>query len=43
MEGIELGAIDFIPKDAFSDKVLWETLRQLRVLDDDLKGDDAQG
>ncbi len=30
--GLELGAVDFIPKDAFSDKVLLETLRQLGVL-----------
>lgn len=31
-QGLELGAADFIPKDAFSDKVLLETLRQLGVL-----------
>ena len=30
--GIALGAIDFIPKDAFSDHVLLETLRQLHIL-----------
>lgn len=29
----QLGAIDFIPKDAFSEAVLLETLRQLHVLD----------
>jgi CheY-like chemotaxis protein len=32
MHGFSLGAIDFIPKDAFSEKVLLETLRQLGVL-----------
>jgi len=42
MRGIDLGAIDFIPKDAFSDKVLLETLRQLKVLDDGLRRGDAQ-
>ena len=31
-QGLELGVVDFIPKDAFSDKVLLETLRQLGVL-----------
>ncbi len=30
--GIDLGAIDFIPKDAFSGSVLLETLRQLNIL-----------
>lgn len=30
--GIDLGAIDFIPKDAFSHSVLLETLRQLEIL-----------
>ena len=34
MRGIDLGAIDFIPKDAFSEAVLLETLRQLHILDD---------
>lgn len=33
MRGIGLGAVDFIPKDAFSDTVLLETLRQLHVLE----------
>ena len=33
MQGLDLGAVDFIPKDAFSDSVLLETLRQLRILD----------
>lgn len=42
MRGIDLGAIDFIPKDAFSDKVLLETLRQLKVLDDGSRRGDAQ-
>ena len=32
MKGIDLGAIDFIPKDAFSGPVLLETLRQLSIL-----------
>jgi CheY-like chemotaxis protein len=32
LRGIDLGAIDFIPKDAFSEPVLLETLRQLRIL-----------
>jgi CheY-like chemotaxis protein len=31
-DGLTDGAIDFIPKDAFSDAVLLETLRQLDVL-----------
>lgn len=31
-EGMEDGAIDFIPKDAFSDFVLLETLRQLSIV-----------
>ena len=43
MQGLDLGATDFIPKDAFSDKVLLETLRQLKVLDDGLRRGDAQG
>ncbi len=33
MKGIDLGAIDFIPKDAFSNTVLLETLRQLHILE----------
>ena len=32
LHGIDLGAIDFIPKDAFSESVLLGTLRQLRIL-----------
>jgi DNA-binding response OmpR family regulator len=32
MRGIDLGAIDFIPKDAFCEAVLLETLRQLHIL-----------
>jgi DNA-binding response OmpR family regulator len=32
LRGIDLGAIDFIPKDAFSESVLLGTLRQLRIL-----------
>ncbi len=31
-EGFEEGVLDFIPKDAFSEIVLLETLRQLRML-----------
>jgi CheY-like chemotaxis protein len=31
-QGLDLGAIDYIPKDAFSETVLLETLRQLHVL-----------
>jgi CheY-like chemotaxis protein len=34
VQGIDLGAIDFIPKDAFSENVLLETLRQLHILGD---------
>jgi putative two-component system response regulator len=32
LRGIDLGAVDFIPKDAFSGPVLVETLRQLNIL-----------
>jgi CheY-like chemotaxis protein len=32
LRGIDLGAIDFIPKDAFSESVLLGTLRQLHIL-----------
>ncbi len=32
LHGIDRGAIDFIPKDAFSNQVLLETLRQLGIL-----------
>ena len=32
VKGLDLGAVDFIPKDAFSNAVLMETLRQLGVL-----------
>ena len=32
LHGIDLGAVDFIPKDAFSGSVLVETLRQLHIL-----------
>jgi CheY-like chemotaxis protein len=35
IEGIERGAIDFIPKDSFADVVLVETLRQLGILEGD--------
>jgi len=30
--GLQLGAIDFIPKDAFADAVLLETLRQMGII-----------
>lgn len=30
--GLEYGAIDYIPKDAFADAVLLETLRQMNIL-----------
>jgi PleD family two-component response regulator len=29
LEGLQVGAVDYIPKDAFSDAVLIETLRQM--------------
>jgi len=32
LHGFDLGAIDFVPKDAFSGPVLLETLRQLHIL-----------
>jgi CheY-like chemotaxis protein len=32
IEGIDCGAIDFIPKDSFADAVLLETLRQLQII-----------
>ncbi len=34
LEGLDLGAIDFIPKDVFSTQVLLETLTELHILDD---------
>ncbi len=42
LRGIDLGAVDFIPKDVFSGPVLVETLRQLRILPrvDDAAEDD---
>jgi CheY-like chemotaxis protein len=33
--GMMEGAVDYIPKDAFSYRVLQETLRQLNILEDD--------
>lgn len=30
---LELGAVEFIPKDAFANRVLLETLRQMEILD----------
>ena len=35
MEGLEAGAIDYIPKDAFADAVLVETIKQMNVVDSD--------
>ena len=32
LEGLQVGAIDYIPKDAFSDAVLLETLRQMGII-----------
>jgi DNA-binding response OmpR family regulator len=32
MQGLAAGAVDYIPKDAFSDAVLLETLRQMGVI-----------
>lgn len=32
MQGLDDGALDFIPKDPFSEKILVETLRELHVL-----------
>ncbi len=32
MHGLELGAIEFIPKDAFADAVLVETLKQMGII-----------
>jgi DNA-binding response OmpR family regulator len=32
IDGLDLGAIDYIPKDPFSGQVLLETLRQLDIL-----------
>ena len=29
--GMQLGAVEYIPKDAFADAVLLETLRQMRA------------
>lgn len=35
MEGLEAGAIDYIPKDAFADAVLVETIKQMNVVKSD--------
>lgn len=35
MEGLEAGAIDYIPKDAFADAVLVETIKQMNVVERD--------
>lgn len=32
VQGLELGAIEFIPKDTFADVVLLETLRQMKLI-----------
>jgi putative two-component system response regulator len=42
MQGLDFGAIDFIPKDAFSDTVLIETLGQLKLLDNSARPPHAQ-
>ena len=31
MHGLEVGAVDYIPKDAFADAVLVETIKQMEV------------
>jgi DNA-binding NarL/FixJ family response regulator len=31
MNGLEAGAIDYIPKDAFADAVLVETIKQMKA------------
>ena len=33
-QGLRLGAVDFIPKDAFADVVLLETLRQMGLIEE---------
>ena len=43
IQGVDLGAIDFIPKDAFSGSVLLGTLRQLGILDDAGSATSEQG
>ena len=35
MEGLEAGAVDYIPKDAFADTVLVETIKQMNVVNND--------
>jgi DNA-binding response OmpR family regulator len=35
MQGLQVGAVDYIPKDAFSDAVLLETLRQMSLIEPD--------
>ena len=35
MEGLESGAVDYIPKDAFADAVLVETIKQMNVVKSD--------
>lgn len=42
LRGIDLGAVDFIPKDAFSGPVLLETLRQLHILPGAKRADQAR-
>ncbi len=31
-QGLEVGAVDFIPKDVFADAVLLETLKQMKII-----------
>ena len=35
VEGLDAGAIDYIPKDAFADAVLVETIKQMNVVESD--------
>lgn len=35
--GLEYGAVDYIPKDAFADAVLIETLRQMGIVDSEIE------
>lgn len=42
LRGMDLGAVDFIPKDAFSELVLLETLRQLHILEEGASPDEIR-
>lgn len=41
-QGIEVGAIDFIPKDAFAMVVLKETLRQMGIIEEPMATQDKE-